>query len=269
MLTAAFQQAPGTIHTAVLTGLPVGSPLVMRGTWLTGEACCAGAKVTAGTVNCEGRLTVRVEAAGAATAVAEIVRSVEAAQARAAPVQRLADRVAGRFAVGVMAASVATFAFWALAAPRLLPQARLPLPSPPGVARHTFVALGLDKHGSYNRPTGGCLPSRVYIYSRHILCAEGLKVLYVFDITRCACVCRDLQAMYRLQDMCRFTRMCVCVFYWLGATLHTAAQHQRLFAAGPFGSCLSSALSARPRTALPCSGVPERHAEECVPARGR
>jgi len=70
---------------------------------------------------------VRVEAAGAATAVAEIVRSVEAAQARAAPVQRLADRVAGRFALGVMAASAATFAFWAVAAPRLLPQARIPL----------------------------------------------------------------------------------------------------------------------------------------------
>lgn len=80
--------------------------------------------MTAGTVNCEGRLTLRVEAAGAATAVAEIVRSVEEAQARAAPVQRLADRVAGRFAVGVMAASAATFAFWAFAAPHMLPQAR-------------------------------------------------------------------------------------------------------------------------------------------------
>ena len=87
-------------------------------------ALVTGAHVTAGTVNCEGRLTLRVEAAGAATAVAEIVRSVEEAQARAAPVQRLADRVAGRFAVGVMAASAATFAFWAFAAPRVLPQAR-------------------------------------------------------------------------------------------------------------------------------------------------
>jgi len=83
---------------------------------------------------------VRVEAAGAATAVAEIVRSVEAAQARAAPVQRLADRVAGRFALGVMAASAATFAFWAVAAPRLLPQARA-RPAARGRGRCTGVTL--------------------------------------------------------------------------------------------------------------------------------
>ncbi len=83
---------------------------------------------------------MRVEAAGAATAVAEIVRSVEAAQARAAPVQRLADRVAGRFALGVMAASAATFAFWAVAAPRLLPQARA-RPAARGRGRCTGVAL--------------------------------------------------------------------------------------------------------------------------------
>ena len=73
-------------------------------------------------MNCEGRITVRAERCGGATAVADIVRAVEAAQARAAPVQRLADIVAGRFAVGVLALSAATFGFWALAAPRLMPQ---------------------------------------------------------------------------------------------------------------------------------------------------
>ena len=36
------------------------------------------------------------------------------AQSREAPVQRLADAVAGRFCYGVMAASAATFAFWQL-----------------------------------------------------------------------------------------------------------------------------------------------------------
>ncbi len=39
---------------------------------------------------------------------------VEEAQGNEAPVQRLADAVAGRFCYGVMAASLATFAFWSL-----------------------------------------------------------------------------------------------------------------------------------------------------------
>lgn len=43
-------------------------------------------------------------------------------QARSAPVQRLADEVAGKFAVGVLALSAATFTFWAMAGPRLFPQ---------------------------------------------------------------------------------------------------------------------------------------------------
>ena len=52
-----------------------------------------GGTVTAGTVNCDGALSVRAERAGSDTAMADIVRAVEAAQARAAPVQRLADQV--------------------------------------------------------------------------------------------------------------------------------------------------------------------------------
>lgn len=43
---------------------------------------------------------------------AGIGRLVAAAQAREAPVQRVADAVAGKFCYGVMAASAATFTFW-------------------------------------------------------------------------------------------------------------------------------------------------------------
>lgn len=50
-----------------------------------------GAHVRAGTGNCEGAVDVRVERSGADTAIADIVRQVDAAQLRAAPVQRLAD----------------------------------------------------------------------------------------------------------------------------------------------------------------------------------
>ncbi len=47
---------------------------------------------------------------------------VEAAQARTAPIQRVADAVAGRFAYGVMGASLATFVFWAAAGTSIFPQ---------------------------------------------------------------------------------------------------------------------------------------------------
>ena len=60
-------------------------------------------------------------AAGDATGIADIVRAVEGAQARTAPVQRVADAVSGRFAYAVMAASAATFAFWATAGAGLFP----------------------------------------------------------------------------------------------------------------------------------------------------
>lgn len=83
---------------------------------------CAGTKVTAGTLNCDGSLMVAAEASGQDTAIADIVRMVEAAQARTAPIQRLADSVAGKFAYGVMGLSAATFTFWSTIGARVFPQ---------------------------------------------------------------------------------------------------------------------------------------------------
>lgn len=99
-----------SISEAALTGEPLPVPKAK------------GDTVTAGTVNCEGVLTVRAERAGSHTAMADIVRAVEAAQGRQAPVQRLADQVAGRFTHGVMAASATTFLFWSTIGVRLFPQ---------------------------------------------------------------------------------------------------------------------------------------------------
>jgi Cu+-exporting ATPase len=73
----------------------------------------AGCKVAAGTVNCDGAMTVRAEHSGKDTAIADIVRLVEQAQARTAPIQRLADTVSGKFAYGVMGLAAATLGFWA------------------------------------------------------------------------------------------------------------------------------------------------------------
>ena len=68
--------------------------------------------MTGATVNLEGRLVVRATRVGADTALAQIVRLVEAAQGSKAPVQRLADRVAGVFVPVVLGIAAATLAGW-------------------------------------------------------------------------------------------------------------------------------------------------------------
>jgi copper-transporting P-type ATPase V len=94
---------------------------------LTGESVpvdkAPGDPVTGATVNTSGVLTVRATQVGAETALAQIVRLVEAAQASKGHIQRLADRVAGVFVPAVIAVAVATFAGWALLAAN--PQAGL------------------------------------------------------------------------------------------------------------------------------------------------
>ncbi|EIE25451.1 heavy metal translocatin [Coccomyxa subellipsoidea C-169] len=94
---------------------------------LTGEAALVvkaqGSLVTAGTVVFEAPITVRASSTGAGSMLAGIGRLVAAAQAREAPVQRLADTIAGRFCFSVMAASAATFAFWSTLGASLFPSA--------------------------------------------------------------------------------------------------------------------------------------------------
>lgn len=106
-------------------GTVMGGKSSVNESMLTGESLPVtkgeGDSVTAGTVNYDGRLVVKATASGGDTAVADIVRLVEAAQARAAPIQRLADTVAGKFTYGVMAAAATTFTFWATIGPRLFP----------------------------------------------------------------------------------------------------------------------------------------------------
>ena len=77
-------------------------------------------QVTAGTVNYEGALIVRATSTGADSTLAGIAGMVAAAQGQEAPVQRLADSVAGRFCLSVMAAAAATFTFWTLAGKRMI-----------------------------------------------------------------------------------------------------------------------------------------------------
>src|SRR4051794_15816161 len=86
---------------------------------LTGEPVpvdvTVGAEVAGATINSSGRLVVRATKVGADTALAQIARMVEQAQAGKASVQRLADRVSAIFVPVVIAVAVATLAGWLLA----------------------------------------------------------------------------------------------------------------------------------------------------------
>ncbi len=83
---------------------------------LTGEAVPVikkpGDMVTGGTLNQSGAIAIQATRTGSDTTLAQIVALVEAAQTRKAPVQKLADTVAGYFTYGVLTASVLTFGFW-------------------------------------------------------------------------------------------------------------------------------------------------------------
>ncbi|MEH2394029.1 MAG: heavy metal translocating P-type ATPase [Nostoc sp.] len=83
---------------------------------LTGEAVPAikqpGDPVTGGTLNQSGAIAIQATRIGSDTTLAQIVALVETAQTRKAPVQKLADTVAGYFTYGVLTASVLTFVFW-------------------------------------------------------------------------------------------------------------------------------------------------------------
>ena len=72
-----------------------------------------GADVYAGTINLSGALTVTVSAADEDTVLAEIVRLMEAAEARRSRYVRLADRAAGLYAPVVHLAALVTFLGWA------------------------------------------------------------------------------------------------------------------------------------------------------------
>ncbi|HVN41430.1 MAG TPA: heavy metal translocating P-type ATPase [Steroidobacteraceae bacterium] len=83
---------------------------------LTGESLPVakhpGDRVTAGSVNSEGRLVVRTTAIGAETALARIIRLVEDAQARKPPIQRMVDRVSALFVPAVVLIAFLTWLGW-------------------------------------------------------------------------------------------------------------------------------------------------------------
>jgi Cu+-exporting ATPase len=77
-----------------------------------------GQKVIGGTINGTGSFVMRTERVGKETLLAQIVRMVSEAQRSRAPVQKLADRVAGFFVPAVVLIAVLTFVVWAVVGPQ-------------------------------------------------------------------------------------------------------------------------------------------------------
>jgi Cu+-exporting ATPase len=89
-----------SIDESMLTGEPI--PVDKR----------AGDKLIGATINTTGSLIMRAEKIGSATMLAQIVQMVAAAQRSRAPMQRLADVVAGRFVLAVIGIAALTFVVW-------------------------------------------------------------------------------------------------------------------------------------------------------------
>lgn len=142
---------------------------------LTGEPLpvevSAGDGVTAGCRNLTGPLVVKVAQAGAKTSLARLVQLVEQAQSRKAPIQRLADQVAGRFCYGVLALAAATLLFWWLWGARLWP---------------TVLATSIQAHGhgdvSMNTPLGLGLQLAIAVLVVACPCALGLATPTVVSV---------------------------------------------------------------------------------------
>jgi Cu+-exporting ATPase len=91
-------------HSSVEESMITGEPLPVEKT--------VGDKVTGGTVNGPGSFVMRAERVGSDTLLGQIVNMVAEAQRSRAPIQGLADKVAGIFVPVVLAVSVLTFIIW-------------------------------------------------------------------------------------------------------------------------------------------------------------
>jgi len=98
-------EGASAVDESMLTGEPV--PVSKR----------AGDRLIGATLNTNGALVMRSERVGAQTMLSQIVAMVAQAQRSKAPMQRMADRVAGWFVLAVVGIAVLTFFGWGLFGP--------------------------------------------------------------------------------------------------------------------------------------------------------
>ncbi|MDQ3743871.1 MAG: cadmium-translocating P-type ATPase [Acidobacteriota bacterium] len=99
-------QGASSVDESMVTGEPI--PVEKR----------AGDRVVGATVNGTGTLVMRAERVGADTLLSRIVQMVSEAQRSRAPIQKLADQVAGYFVPTVIVIAIITFVVWSLTGPQ-------------------------------------------------------------------------------------------------------------------------------------------------------
>lgn len=114
----------------------------------------AGDRVLAGTINQKGSFVFRAEQVGHDTLLAHIIRAVQDAQGSKAPVQKLADRIAGIFVPTIMIIALLSFLGWMLLAPTdgfthgllaLVTVLIIACPCALGLATPTAIMVGIGK----------------------------------------------------------------------------------------------------------------------------
>ena len=98
-------EGASALDESMLTGEPL--PVTKR----------VGDKLIGATLNTSGALVMKTDHVGSTTVLSQIVQMVAMAQRSRAPMQRMADKVAGYFVMGVVAAALLTFFGWGLFGP--------------------------------------------------------------------------------------------------------------------------------------------------------
>mgnify|MGYP006245069903 CR=1 FL=1 len=157
-------------HSAVDVSSLTGEPLPLEAE--------PGTELASGSLNLEAPLAMEVQRVGSETALARIIQLVEQAQARRAPIQGLADRVAGRFCYFVIGLALAAFLFWWLIGADLWPQVLEA--SAPGMMAQPMHHAGLGSGAE--TPIGLALQLAIAVLVVACPCALGLATPTVITV---------------------------------------------------------------------------------------
>ncbi len=232
-------------ETIALDGVVLDGESSVNEAMLTGEPIpvlkLAGEKVIGGTVNGSGLLRFTVGAIGKDTTLAQIVRLVEEAQGSKAPVQRLADRVAGVFVPVVIALAIASFVVWFVfgPAPHLVFSTTafvtvliIACPCALGLATPTAIMVG----------TGKGAQSGILIKSAEALETVGNADVVIFDKT--GTITEGKPEVTHLQASDPQGTMGSATVLQLAASVESKSEH-------PLAGAIVAAASARGAELLP------------------
>jgi Cu2+-exporting ATPase len=154
---------------------------------LTGESIPVrkhvGDAISAGTLNQSGAITLQVTHTGAETTLGQMIQLVETAQTRKAPIQGLADVLAGYFTYGVLVCAGLTFGFWYFVGVPLWPEMAQ---SVMGHVHHAAMHTGAGMSAGAAMPTSGMsTASQTVAGSLRLL--VSLKLAIAVVVVACPC----------------------------------------------------------------------------------